>query len=204
MPDTYSSFRAGLEAGLACLWKPWFMSGVRNGGYEQTLRNVCMPAIEEAMGRTAFTESDGRRDLVLTSVRSDAPSSTACEFKTNFASQIGDIETRPAQALLQINRSSLKTHQDRIVVYAVAELVLESDSDQCLAVHHNASVGPKSYKRFLKENPAQMQRISRIFDSPQDPGQRFERVFEKGLRKLYLEDKSGFARLHVWTLYVPG
>jgi hypothetical protein len=204
MPDTYSSFRRGLESGLALLWKPWFMSGVRNGGFEQTLRNVCMPAIEDAMGRTAFTEADGRRDLVLTSVRNKDPLSTACEFKTNFASQIGAIKPRPSEALNQINRSTLKAYQDRIVVYAVAELVLDSDSGQCLAAHHNASVGPKSYKRFRKENPAQMQRISRLFDSPQDQGLRFERVFEKGRSKLYLQDKSGFARLHVWTLYVPG
>ena len=123
-------FRDGLDAGLKALWKPPFRSGVRNGGFEQTLRNVCMPYIEDRTGRTAFTESGQRADLLLCGAEDNPESRTRCEFKVNFAAQHSLIPARITEAKSQIERrpGPKKQAADGIVVYAIAELVMLDDA----------------------------------------------------------------------------
>jgi hypothetical protein len=96
----YGEFLAGLSKGLQALWQPDFMTGVRNGGFEQTLRNVCIPHIERATGKMAFTESRGRADLLLCG--DEADTCTRCEFKVNFAPQYGEILKRKREAIDQV------------------------------------------------------------------------------------------------------
>lgn len=200
----YENFRDGLRTGVRALWQPQFMSGVRNGGFEQTLRNVCVPHIEVATGRIAFTEADQRGDLILHSLNPANGASTRCEFKTNFASQLGEIRKRSKTAINQAKPSQSNPHEDGIVVYAVAELVRKGGDARSIAARHNECVGPTAYKRFRDDelHSNGMDEVSGVLKSRAFLKLRYEPLFEDGLCELWLQDGSGLARLHVWTLYI--
>lgn len=195
----YESFRKGLQGGLTELWQPWFMSGVRNGGFEQTLRNVCMPYIEGHTGRTAFTESGQRADLLLCGPEDIPESRTRCEFKVNFAQQHGLLEKRIGQAETQVlkqPKNLKKRAADGIIIYSVAELEMLDDNPLSLAARHNLHVSRTSYKKFVGKHD------SRRFMSEVE--QRFPKPLWKRLDfdDMQLSDSSGMARLHVWTQHI--
>lgn len=200
----YKKFRDGLQAGLQALWRPQFLSAVRNGGFEQTLRNVCLPYIEEATGRMAFTEADERGDLILRSVRPGQAVSTRCEFKTNFACQFEDIVDRSGQAIRQATPIA-HSGQDGIAVYAVAELVFVGDHVFGDAELHNEYVKSPRYKLFrdAKKSEQLMEKVCAAMGLRAIPTQGYEPVFPHGICELWLPDGSGFARLHAWTYYIP-
>jgi len=179
------------------------MSGVRNGGFEQTLRNVCLFHIEQATGQIAFTEADKRGDLVLRSLDLAAPArSTRCEFKTNFACQRDDIEDRSEQAIGQATPlAGSPANQDGIVVYAVAELVFVGKTATGIAERHNAYVRSPRYKLFRnqKSSDDHMEKVRTLLEAHSSSAAVFESIFSK---ELWLDDKSGFAKLHVWTYYI--
>lgn len=194
-------FRDGLDAGLKALWKPPFRSGVRNGGFEQTLRNVCMPYIEDRTGRTAFTESGQRADLLLCGAEDNPESRTRCEFKVNFAAQHSLIPARITEAKSQIERrpGPKKQAADGIVVYAIAELVMLDDDEKLQAHLHNKHVIRTTYKKFIDPaaSSARMREAEKFFRL-----HHFERMPSE-LEPLKLDDGSGLARLNVWTFYQP-
>jgi len=201
--SNYKKFRAGLKAGLHALWRPPFMSAVRNGGFEQTLRNVCLPYIEEATGRMAFTEADERGDLILRNVRPEQAASTRCEFKTNFACQVDDIDDRSEQAIWQATPTA-HSGQDGIAVYAVAELVFVGDHVSGEAQLHNEHVKSPRYKLFRDPRASEqlMEKVCAAMGPRATRTQGFEPVFPHGICELLLPDGSGFARLHAWTYYI--
>lgn len=200
----YKKFRDGLQAGLQALWRPQFMSAVRNGGFEQTLRNVCLPYIEEATDRIAFTEADERGDLILRSVRPGQAVSTRCEFKTNFACQFEDIVDRSGQAIRQATPAA-HSGLDGIAVYAVAELVFVGDHAWGDAKLHNGYVKSPRYKLFrnAKKSAQLMEKVCDAMGPRAKRTREYEPVFPHGICELLLPDGSGFARLHVWTYYIP-
>ncbi len=203
--ENYKRFREGLQAGISALWRPDFMSGLRNGGFEQTLRNVCVPHIESATGRMAFTEADKRADLVLRCLEVEDTSSTRCEFKTNFACQLSDIADRSKKAIEQATPPNTAPDQDGIAVYAVSELVMVDRATTGIASQHNAFVRSPPYKLFRDQNAsiADMEKVVallRVHDTMQS---RYTTLFPSGLCELWLSDGSGLARLHVWTYYIP-
>lgn len=202
--SNYNKFRDGLQAGLKALWRPQFMSAVRNGGFEQTLRNVCLPYIEQATGRMAFTEADERGDLILRSVRPGHAVSTRCEFKTNFACQSEDIVDRSGQAIRQATPTGL-SGQDGIAVYAVAELVFVGGHVWGDAKLHNEYVRSPRYKLFRAANKSAqlMEEVCAAMGPRATRAQGYEPVFPHGICELWLPDGSGFARLHAWTYYIP-
>lgn len=188
--ENYKRFRKGLQAGITALWRPDFMSGVRNGGFEQTLRNVCVPHIEAATGRIAFTEAEQRGDLILRSLNPANGTSTRCEFKTNFASQLGEIRKRSKTAINQAKPSQSSPHEDGVVVYAVAELVRKGGDARSIAARHNECVGPTAYKRFRDDElpPNGMDEVSGVLKSRAFLKRRYEPLFEDGLCELWLQD----------------
>ena len=203
--NNYQSFRKGLQEGLTELWQPWFMSGVRNGGFEQTLRNVCIPHIEQATKRMAFTEANKRADLVLHSLKAGDSSSTRCEFKTNYVCQLSDIAERSKKAIEQATPLDTAPGQDGIAVYAVSELAWLDKATASVASRHNAFVRSPPYKLFRDEGESQrhmgaVDALLRVHDTADS---HFEPLFPSGLCDLWLDDRSGFARLHVWTYYIP-
>lgn len=199
----YGEFLAGLTKGLQALWQPDFMTGVRNGGFEQTLRNVCMPHIEKATGRMAFTESRGRADLLLCD--DDADWCTRCEFKVNFAQQHGKIPGRKEEAIGQVQKPTEHKAQDGIVVYAIAELIHSEDGLTGKAMRHNGHVASAStsYKLFQSHDAsaAYMKLVRAKQESvnagKQGPIPAFVPLFDQN--GLCLEWESNVARLHVWT-----
>ena len=196
--ENYKRFREGLQAGISALWRPDFMSGVRNGGFEQTLRNICMPYIEAHTGRTAFSESGQRADLLLCGAEDTLASRTRCEFKVNFAQQHALLEQRIDQAKDQVRRkpsSPNKRAADGIIVYAIAELVLADDDPFGLAAIHNQHVTRTPYKKFLSEQESRehMAEVKRCFPKP------LWKAHSCGA--IDLCDKSGLARLTVWTYH---
>ena len=201
----YESFRKGLQAGISALWRPHFMSGVRNGGFEQTLRNVCMPYIEDATGRMAFTEADERADVVLRSVKAGDAASTRCEFKTNFACQLPDIEKRSKKAIDQATPRAPAPDQDGIAVYAVSELVMVDKATTSVASLHNAFVRSPPYKLFREQSASDedMGKVGSLLRVHDNINSEYAPLFPSGLCELWLHDGSGFARLHVWTYYIP-
>lgn len=203
--SNYENFRNGLKEGLTDLWQPWFMSGVRNGGFEQTLRNVCIPRIEQATDRIAFTEAHKRADLVLRSLNAGDPASTRCEFKTNFACQLSEIAGRSKKAIEQATPLDTAPGQDGIAVYAVSELVWLDKATATIASRHNAFVRSPPYKLFRDEGESKrhmgaVDALLRVHDTADS---RYEPLIVSGLCELWLDDRSGFARLHVWTFYIP-
>ncbi|HTH11623.1 MAG TPA: hypothetical protein VMA55_18785 [Acidovorax sp.] len=197
----YQQFQDGLKNGLRALWQPWFMSGVRNGGFEQTLRNLCMPHIEKATGRMAFTESRGRADLLLCD--DDAELCTRCEFKVNFAQQHGRISGRKEEAIGQVKGPTGHRAQDGVVVYAIAELIHSQDGLTGKATRHNGHVASTSYKLFqsqdvsaahMKHARAKQESVSA---GRHGPIPAFMPLFDQN--GLCLEWESNVARLHVWT-----
>lgn len=193
METNYTKFQKGLRKGLAELWQPWFMSGVRNGGFEQTLRNVCIPHIEAATGHMAFTESGQRADLLLCGPEGTQQTRTRCEFKVNFAQQHGEINGRITEAEKQVKlvpASSSMTAHEGVVIYAIAELVLQDIGD---VERHNAHVRGTPYKQFYPEVESArfMQSIEECFEG-------FDRISDLA-PPLKLRDGSGSANLHVWT-----
>lgn len=188
--------------GLRALWKTQFMSGLRNGGVEQTLRNVCTPYLEKSTGRMAFTESRRRADLLLCDVEHNT--CTRCEFKVNFASQTGEIHRRKADALAQIRHGSGFETQDGIIVYAIIELIYKVSGPSKLAELHNQHVGRKSYKRFLAEH-ASDKCMNAIRDRIEIAGDRdpafTDATFpDEGISsKVWADDNTSLARLHAWT-----
>lgn len=200
----YKDFQDGLRNGLRALWKTGFMSGVRNGGYEQTLRNVCMPHIEKATGRMAFTESRGRADLLLCD--DHAGLSTRCEFKVNFSFQHGEILRRKRDALAQLTKPTPHPVQDGIVVYAIAELIQSWEGLVGKAALHNAHVTSTPYKQFQTRDASKeaMETVRRRMESDSIglpytvPA--FDAVFnEKGLTRTWEKNSM---RLHVWTHHI--
>jgi len=199
----YKDFQDGLRNGLRALWKTGFMSGVRNGGYEQTLRNVCMPHIEKATGRMAFTESNGRSDLLLCD--DEAGLCTRCEFKVNFAKQHGRIPSRKEEAIGQVKRRTGHHAQDGIVVYAIAELIHAENGLTGKALRHNRHVASTPYKLFQSHaaSAAYMQHVRTKQESVNrgklGPVPAFLPLFDSnGLR---LKWASNEARFHVWTYH---
>lgn len=196
MTSIYNNFQKGLQEGLIELWQPWFMSGVRNGGFEQTLRNVCIPYIEGHTGRTAFTESGQRADLLLCGPEDTPKSRTRCEFKVNFAQQHGLLEERIGQAATQAlkqPKSPKKRAADAIIIYSVAELEMLDDNPQLLAARHNQHVSRTPYKKFVSKHDSRrfMSEVEQQFPKPL--WKRFD------FDDMQLCDSSGLARLHVWT-----
>lgn len=199
--ENYARFRTGLEAGLADLWQPWFMSGVRNGGFEQTLRNVCLPHIERALGKMAFTESRGRADLLLCGEEEDG--GTRCEFKVNFALQLGEIRKRKRDALNQIRKPTAYKAQDGIVVYAVAELIHKGKALSVPARRHNMHVASTPYKLF-RDRGASGHSIAAVRERMETPSEDkfglipgFNPLFEQ--EGICFDWDENCATLHVWT-----
>lgn len=198
MSENYRKFRTGLSVGLAELWQPWFMSGVRNGGFEQTLRNVCMTYIEAHTGRTAFTESGQRADLLLCGPEDTLESRTRCEFKVNFAQQHALLEQRIDEAKKQVERKPSgpkKRAADGIIVYAVAELVMVDDNPLGQAALHNKHVARTPYKKFVNEQDSReyMSAVKTCFP---------KLLWDKrNCGSIDLCDSSGLARLTVWTYH---
>ena len=194
MKTNYVKFQKGLRNGLAELWQPWFMSGVRNGGFEQTLRNVCIPHIEAATGRMAFTESGQRADLLLCGPEGTQQTRTRCEFKVNFAHQHAVVKGRITKAEKQVKLvpsvSAMSAH-DGVVIYAIAELVLLKGKGD--VQRHNAHVQGTPYKQFYPETESAcfMQSVEECFEG-------FDRISDLA-PPLKLRDGSGSANLHVWT-----
>jgi len=197
----YTDFQDGLRNGLRAFWKTQFMSGVRNGGFEQTLRNVCMPHIEKATGRMAFTESNGRADLLLCDDKADL--CTRCEFKVNFAKQHGRIPGRKEEAIGQVKGQPGHRAQDGIVVYAIAELVHAENGLTGKALRHNNRVASTSYKLFQSHtaSAAYMKHVRTKQESvsvgKQGHVPAFVPLFDPN--GLCLKWASNVARLHVWT-----
>ncbi len=200
----YGEFLDGLKTGLHALWQPDFMTGVRNGGFEQTLRNVCVPFIEKATGRMAFTEANERADVVLRSLEARDAASTRCEFKTNFSAQTADIRDRSKEAIDQARPLSFGPRDDGVVVYAITELVIANSSENGLAARHNAFVKSPKYKLFKRQavSDAAMAKALAELRSSDTTSAKYMPV-HTGLDDLWLSDRSGFARLHVWTYYIP-
>lgn len=200
----YESFRDGLKEGLAELWQPWFMSGVRNGGFEQTLRNVCMPHIEKATGRMAFTESRGRADLLLCDEAAELY--TRCEFKVNFALQHSEILRRKRDAVEQVKPRTQHAREDGIIVYAIAELTQSRNGPSGKAKLHNAHVASTPYKQFQTRDAsnAAMETVRRKMETASGTLDHtvpaFDALFdEKSLSRIWA---SNTVRLHVWTHHV--
>jgi hypothetical protein len=202
--ENYKRFRKGLKAGITALWRPDFMSGVRNGGFEQTLRNVCIPFIEKATGRMAFTESHGRADLLLCG--DEAATCTRCEFKINFALQHGEIYLRKQKAIDQVRKPTDYETQDGIVVYAIAELIRPDHGLSGNAKRHNDHVASTPYKLFqIREISAKAMKIARRWQETENDGDlgvapAFDPLF--GSNGVSLEWEANLARLHVWTYHV--
>lgn len=199
MASIYNRFRKGLDEGLAELWQPWFMSGVRNGGFEQTLRNVCMPYIEGHTGRTAFTESGQRADLLLCGPADTPESRTRCEFKVNFAVQHKLIADRIKEATEQVERKPSgpkKRAADGIIVYAIAELVMLDGNELLQAHRHNEHVSRTPYKKFVPEEDSMgyVSEVKKNFPKPHWKKSDFA--------DMRLCDGSGLARLRVWTRHI--
>lgn len=200
----YGEFLDGLKTGLQALWQPDFMTGVRNGGFEQTLRNVCMPHIEKATGRMAFTESNGRADLLLCDDEADL--CTRCEFKVNFAKQHGRIPGRKEEAIGQVRGQPGQQAQDGIVVYTIAELIHAEDGLTGKARRHNSHVASTSYKLFQSHaaSAAYMKHVRTKQESVNTgklgPIPAFVPLFDPD--GLSLEWESNVARLHVWTHHI--
>lgn len=194
----YEKFRKGLKKGLEALWRPDFMSGVRNGGFEQTLRNICIPYIEAHTGRTAFTETGQRADLLLCGPDDTPESRTRCEFKVNFAQQHSQVPARIEEAKTQIARKPSgpkKRAADGIIIYAIAELVMVNADQSRQAALHNLHVSGTPYRRFMSEraSKAHMTVVENCFPEP---------LWEKHkCGAINLCDRSGLARLTVWTYH---
>lgn len=202
---SYKKFQAGLRDGLKALWQPEFMSGVRNGGFEQTLRNVCIPHIERATGRMAFTEANERADLVLRGLGTGDTSGTRCEFKTNFASQLSYIAKRSNKAIEQATPLEPASDKDGIAVYAVTELVRVDKASESVASRHNSFVRSPPYKLFRDQSESEkaMHEVGALLRVHDSTHSKYTPLFPSGLCELWLPDGSGFARLHVWTYYIP-
>lgn len=197
MKTNYVKFQRGLRNGLAELWQPWFMSGVRNGGFEQTLRNLCIPHIEAETGRMAFTESGQRADLLLCGLEGTQQTRTRCEFKVNFAPQHAVIKGRITKAERQAGLSptaSSMAADEGVAIYAIAELVLLKDRGD--VQRHNAHVRGTPYKQFYQEAESArfMQSVEKCFED-------FDRISNL-TPPLKFRDGSGSANLHVWTKLV--
>lgn len=203
--ENYKRFRKGLQAGIRALWQPDFISGVRNGGFEQTLRNVCIPHIERVTRRMAFTEANERADLVLRGLAAGDTSATRCEFKTNFATQLSDIAKRSKKAIEQATPRRPAPDQDGIAVYAVTELVTVDKASTSVASLHNAFVRSPPYKLFREQRESEeaMEEVGALLRVHDSTDSTYTPLFPPGLCELWLHDGSGFARLHVWTYYIP-
>jgi hypothetical protein len=197
----YGEFLAGLSKGLQALWQPDFMTGVRNGGFEQTLRNVCIPHIERATGKMAFTESRGRADLLLCG--DEADTCTRCEFKVNFAPQYGEILKRKREAIDQVRTQAGYRIQDGIVVYAIAELIHAHEGLLGKAERHNDHVASTSYKLFQSCDASShdmekaRERLETEFKGKQVSTPAFAPLFSRD--GISFEWEKNWARLHVWT-----
>ncbi|MCC5612817.1 hypothetical protein LC612_40575 [Nostoc sp. CHAB 5834] len=202
--DNYKAFQDGLQKGLQSLWRTEFMSGLRNGGFEQTLRNVCTPYLEKATGRMAFTESRRRADLLLCDVKENT--CTRCEFKVNFALQTSEIHRRKADALAQIEHDAGFRVQDGIVVYVIVELIYKASRPSELANLHNKHVGRDSYKRFLADDVSG-KRMNTVRNYIETAGQRdpafSDAIFPaQGIcSRVWEDDGASIARLHAWTYH---
>ena len=75
--ENYKRFRKRLQAGISALWRPDFMSGVRNGGFEQKLRNVCMPLSRQPSASWWASHRPGRRAKSDTRLRCFSASTAA-------------------------------------------------------------------------------------------------------------------------------
>lgn len=200
----YGEFLDGLKTGLHALWQPDFMTGVRNGGFEQTLRNVCMPHIERATGKMAFTESRGRADLLLCG--DDADSCMRCEFKVNFAPQYGEILKRKREAIDQVRAEAGYRKQVGVVVYAIAELIHADEGLLGKAARHNDHVASTPYKLFqssivsAQDLDKARERLGTEFKGKQDSTPAFSPLYSPD--GISFEWEKNWAKLHVWTYHV--
>jgi hypothetical protein len=132
--------------------RPNALSILRNGGWEQTLRNEIAFKIEEHGAYIALTEAVlGRiaRIDVLGRCRqceeNQFGASFAIETKTNFSGQSSQLSDA-INKLARLSKQKVGTY----VVYALTSLRASSDSD--LARCHRLR-GVSRYKRFKTENP---------------------------------------------------
>ncbi len=201
----YEKFRHGLQMGLGSLWNEEFMSGLRNGGFEQTLRNACLFQIEQATGRIAFTESRGRADLLLCGEKDD--SSTRCEFKVNFALQYSKIHARKRDAIGQVQNQPLHFAEDGVVVYAIAELIQSPRGLLGKAKFHNDHVESTPYKQFQTSTASEkaMKKIRTRMEESHKLGPvsvpAFDALF--GEDGLSMEWQGNTAKIHAWTHHIP-
>lgn len=181
-----------LQSTMRRRWNPSFFAIARNGGCEQTLRNDVLQAWETAGCCRAFTECDGRADVVLICNRCGRHAARI-EFKSNFAVQYGRLTARRQEAIKQLRAGHRSPH--RIFVHLVTELCAEVGSP--VATAQRLAYPKTKYKWF-----ADAQEAGRVL------GEVHKRLpaneaFVQGLATRSPMDPTAAARLWAWAYAVP-
>lgn len=180
-----------VRASLARMWRKDFFTVARNGGCEQTLRSELLVRAEKATGCMAFTEGDGRADLILICPHCKQ-NWARMEFKSNFAAQHFKIPTRRAEAVRQLRQGLPSRH--RLYVHLVTELAAAPGSPMAAAQR----AGFKTpYKRFLDGHRADETRRKLLAELSVD------QALIAGTSMRHASDPSANAVLWAWAFLVP-
>ncbi len=144
-------YKAVSDAADSLVAEAHMLSIIRNGGWEQWLRNLLLVELEEATESWGFTEArEGdttRVDLIFRCKRCSGVL-FAVEVKTNFAVQaIAEVNRRISEAINQLN-PFLAMKVPSYIVYSVTNLYSNITEGLVRAQHQSSP----AYKRFRPDN----------------------------------------------------